>query len=73
MRSGEPNKLWNSILNQSSVEDNIKKNRLKKKQSPNTWLESWDENNLIECKPKQITKPNYQPIQCWMIKLKKIN
>jgi hypothetical protein len=36
MRSGEPNKLWNSILNQSSVEDNIEKIRLKKKQKKNS-------------------------------------
>jgi hypothetical protein len=37
----------------------------------NLWLGLWDYDNLIENKPKQIIKPNFQWTQCWRIKLKK--
>jgi hypothetical protein len=41
---------------------------------PYMWLESWDKNDFIESKLKQITKLNFQLTQYWMMKLrKKIN
>jgi hypothetical protein len=37
---------------------------------PNSWPESWDKNNLIKRKSKQIIKFNSQSTQYWRIKFK---
>ena len=55
----------------------LKKNRYKKwleitiVNPPKPWPESWDIDNLIESRPKQIMKLNSQSIQCWIIKLRR--
>jgi hypothetical protein len=55
----------------------LKKNRYKKRleitivNPPKPWPESWDMDNLIESRPKQIMKLNSQSIQCWIMKLRR--
>jgi len=55
----------------------LKKNRYKKRleitivNPPKPWPESWDMDNLVESRPKQITKLNSQSIQYWMMKLRR--
>jgi len=53
------------------LKDEIEKKTLIKKGQKNSWPESWDINNFIEEKLKQIMKSNSQSIQCWRIKLRK--
>jgi hypothetical protein len=38
----------------------------------NSWPESWDLDNLIEFKPKQIIKLNFQLASYWRMKFKEI-
>jgi isochorismate hydrolase len=62
------------------LKNEIKKNQLKNKtwpeltqaNSPNPQLNSWNYDNFIKSKSKQIMKFNSQSIQRWMMKLKKI-
>jgi hypothetical protein len=37
----------------------------------NPWLKSWEEDNFIEIKQRQIIKSNSQSIKYWSMKLKK--
>jgi chromosomal replication initiation ATPase DnaA len=51
----------------------IKKTDLNQPELIHQILESWEEDNIIKNKPKQITKPNFQSTQCFYYKIEEKN
>jgi hypothetical protein len=51
------------------IKNFIKKTDLNQPELIHQILESWEEDNIIKNKPKQITKSNFQSTQCFYYKI----